>query len=104
MPSNTRNLVLLLLDPNGVGKRKNKFVFARERTARGNANAQSLSATAIHFEQLARTSIQLLAHASTKFHLRGLTLPIRTNANGLRPDGKNYRAVALLQRPAQSAL
>src|SRR5438874_11034450 len=94
---------LLLLDANGLGHRKDKVVFAGERTPRRDTDAQRLSVSALYFEQFARPAIELLAHRRAKLHFVGLTLPVGTNANRFWPERKHRRTVGSFQWPAQCA-
>src|SRR5713226_6695416 len=50
----------------GVAGGENKFAFAAERARCGNSGAQGLIATAIDFQELAGTAVNLLANDSAE--------------------------------------
>src|SRR2546429_3842327 len=91
----------LFRDASGVAKRKDKVLFAGKRTAYRDTHAQRLAVAAIHFQQFARTAVELLAHRCTKAYLAGLALIVGTNANRFRAKRKNHRTIGLVRGPAQ---
>src|SRR5580658_2006573 len=90
-------------DADSIRDRENKVVFAGERAAGGQAYPQELPGTAIHFEQLAGATVDLLADSGAEFYFVDLAFTVRAEANRFRPQRKDHRAVFFFQRPAQDA-